>query len=37
MVGGGKSGGNGKANWLRDREGSIKVHMMPELPVKSFL
>lgn len=36
MVGGGKGGGNGKANWLRDREGTAKVHMMPELSVSLF-
>lgn len=36
IVGDGESGGNRNAKWLRDREGTVKVHMMPELPVSLF-
>lgn len=34
--GGGVDDGNGKTNWLRDREGKAKVYMVPELPVGLF-
>ena len=35
-LGWGVDGGNGKANWLRDREGKAKVYTVPELPVGLF-
>lgn len=35
-VGKWEDGHSGKANWLRDREGKAKAHIMLELPVSLF-